>query len=118
EQRRRSNLPGLLSGEDLCNLGPVALLQDLALMSFLGIPHVERNGHHYYRGLTPWPDDWQEIARSAHPDLFIRDPGGFTRVEVAQGRVRLDSVNQAPFGLRPLLDPSRFSRLELPTAGS
>jgi hypothetical protein len=117
-QRRHSNLPGLLSGEDLCNLGPVALLQDFALVALLGIHHVERNGHHYFRGLTPWPDDWQEMARAAHPDLFIRDPGGFVRVDVAQGEVRLGSINQAPFGLQPLLEPSRFSRLELQAAGS
>src|SRR5581483_10437799 len=36
----------ILSGEDLANVGPVALLQDLAAMATLGIEHVERNGHH------------------------------------------------------------------------
>jgi hypothetical protein len=55
EKRRRDGERVVLSGEDLCNLGPVALLQDLAMMALLGIEHVERNGHHYYRGLSLWP---------------------------------------------------------------
>lgn len=39
------------SGEDLTNLGSIALQQDLALQVALGVKHVERNGHHYFRGL-------------------------------------------------------------------
>lgn len=111
EHRRRSGRLALLTGEDLCNLGPVALLQDLAVMAFLGVPHVERNGHHYFRGLTPWPDEWQEITRSLHPDLYIRDPNGVVRLNVVDGEVHLDTLNAAPFGLAPRLDPSRFSKV-------
>ncbi|HCK51670.1 MAG TPA: hypothetical protein DIC23_00540, partial [Planctomycetaceae bacterium] len=37
----------IMSGEDLANIGPVALLQDLAVASSLGITSIERNGHHY-----------------------------------------------------------------------
>lgn len=103
--RRREGRAGILSGEDLCNLGPVALLQDLASMAFLGVPHVERNGHHYFRGLTPWPDVWQEWACREHPDLYVRDPAGFARLSIREGRVRLATVNEAPFGVRPRLDP-------------
>jgi len=44
EKRRRSGERVVLTGEDLCNLGPVALLQDLAMTALLGIEHVERNG--------------------------------------------------------------------------
>ena len=55
----------VLTGEDLANLGPVALLQDLAMMALLGVTHVERNGHHYYRGLSMFPKDWQEAALDA-----------------------------------------------------
>ncbi|RIK51103.1 MAG: hypothetical protein DCC57_11005, partial [Chloroflexi bacterium] len=39
-QREPSGRGGVLSGEDLCNIGPVALLQDLAVVATLGIPHV------------------------------------------------------------------------------
>lgn len=44
-----------MSGEDLVNIGPVALLQDLAAQAALGNATVERNGHHYFRGLSVFP---------------------------------------------------------------
>ena len=52
ENRRRRGQRVVLTGEDLCNLGPVALLQDLAMMALLNVKHVERNRHHYYRKLS------------------------------------------------------------------
>jgi len=113
EKRRRAGQRVMLTGEDLCNLGPVALLQDLALMALLGIGHVERNGHHYYRGLSLWPDDWQLAALDAHSDLYARHPDGFASLTIQDGQVRLGSVNAAPFGVAPLFDPSGFEALEL-----
>lgn len=109
-KRRLEGAPGMLTGEDLCNLGPVALLQDLAMMAILGIEHVERNGHHYYRGLSMLPADWQEAARAAHGDLYVRHPEGFVSLRIHEGGLRLDSVNEAPFGVEPSLDPSVFER--------
>jgi len=103
--RRREGRSGILSGEDLCNLGPIALLQDLASMALLGVPHVERNGHHYFKGLTPWSEAWQTLACREHPDLYARDPSGFARLWVRDGRLRLATVNEAPFGVRPRFDP-------------
>ena len=41
-----------MSAEDLTNVPVVPLQQDLATVRALGIPHVERNGHHYVRGLA------------------------------------------------------------------
>lgn len=105
-KRRRDGASGILTGEDLCNLGPVALLQDLASMAMLGVPHVERNGHHYFRGLTLWPEDWQQTTVDAHPDLYVRDGGGFVRLAINDGKIGLDSVNSAPFGVRPCFDPA------------
>lgn len=113
-QRRRAGLPVVLTGEDLCNLGPVALLQDLALMALLGIQHVERNGHHYFRGLSLWPADWQDTMLRAHSDLYTRHPAGFAGLQIRAGRVQLGSVNAAPLGLAPLFDPERFERQVLP----
>lgn len=40
----------VLSAEDLTTVGPVELLQDLAVTATIGAKHVERNGHHYFRG--------------------------------------------------------------------
>ena len=108
-QRRRAGGLGLLTGEDLCNLGPLALLQDLAQMALLGIEHVERNGHHYYRGLTLFPAEWQEAALAAHEDLYTRHAQGFATLRITEGKLQLGSVNQAQFGVQPLLDPSSFA---------
>jgi L-alanine-DL-glutamate epimerase-like enolase superfamily enzyme len=108
-KRRNDGRPGVLSGEDLCNLGPVALLQDLAMMALLGIEHVERNGHHYYRGLSMFPATWQEAALADHDDLYTRHPDGFARLRITEGKLHLASANEAPFGVHPLLDPSNVA---------
>lgn len=113
ETRRRAGQRVVLTGEDLCTLGPVALLQDLATMTLLGIRHVERNGHHYYRGLSMWPEDWQRATLDAHGDLYARHQAGFAAVRIRQGRIAVGSVNAAPLGVKPLFDPSRFKRLSL-----
>lgn len=41
----------VLSAEDLRTVGLIELLQDLAVTATLGAEHVERNGHHNFRGL-------------------------------------------------------------------
>jgi L-alanine-DL-glutamate epimerase-like enolase superfamily enzyme len=114
EKRRRNGERVVLTGEDLCNLGPVALLQDLAMMALLGIEHVERNGHHYYRGLSLWPADWQDTVLASHGDLYTRHRDGFACLHIREGCVALGSVNTAPFGVKPLFDPSRFERQPMP----
>ena len=114
EKRRRAGGQTVLTGEDLCNLGPVALLQDLATMALLGIEHVERNGHHYYRGLSLWPADWQNTVLAAHGDVYKRHRDGFVCLHIREGRIILGSVNAAPLGVKPLLDPSRFERQPMP----
>jgi hypothetical protein len=114
EKRRRNGERVVLTGEDLCNLGPVALLQDLAMMALLGVEHVERNGHHYYRGLSLWPAEWQDAALSAHGDLYRRHRDGFACLDIREGRVALGSVNTAPFGVKTLFDASRFERQTMP----
>lgn len=108
-QRRARGRPGVLTGEDLANLGPVALLQDLAMMALLGIEHVERNGHHYFRGLSLWPEDWQRQTLAGHGDLYRRHEQGFAMLRISAGRIELASVNQSPFGLSPLLAPDGFA---------
>jgi hypothetical protein len=108
--RRRDGQPGILTGEDLCTLGPVALLQDLAMMALLGIGHVERNGHHYYRGLSVFPREWQERTSAAHDDLYEWHPDGFARLRIREGRLELGSINASALGVGPRFDPSIFER--------
>ena len=113
EKRRRHGEQVVLTGEDLCNLGPVALLQDLAMMALLGIEHIERNGHHYYRGLSMWPAQWQDATLAAHGDLYERHQDGFACLKIDNGRLALGSVNLAPLGVAPLFDPSDFEQQSL-----
>ncbi|HYR58956.1 MAG TPA: hypothetical protein VEO95_10015, partial [Chthoniobacteraceae bacterium] len=98
-QRRRAEPARALhlSGEDLTNLGPVALLQDLAVAATLGIAHVERNGHHYFRGLSEFPAPVQRGILAHHADLY-REHRGYPVVRIERGKVSTRSVVAAPFG--------------------
>ena len=88
-----------MSGEDLVNIGPVALLQDLVLMGVLGIGHVERNGHHYFRGLSMFSDRLQEDVLSHHGDLYHREADGYAALHIVDGLVQIGSLIDAPFGV-------------------
>lgn len=90
--------PWLMSGEDLCNQGPIALLQDLAVMGALGIESVERNGHHYVAGLSAYSETVQQQVLTAHPDLYHASKRGWPSLTIQQGRISLDSINLSPFG--------------------
>jgi hypothetical protein len=98
----------VLSAEDLCNVGPVALQQDLAVVGALGIEHVERNGHHYYRGLSMYPPGTVEPIVARHTDLYRHLDDGTPAVRIENGRMSIGSVVNAPFGLAERFDPSAF----------
>lgn len=104
--------PRILSAEDLGNVGPYALLQDLAMVAALGIPHVERNGHHYFAGLSMFPQGVQNSLLLHHSDLYQRHRRGFAALALSRGQLSLKSVTEAPFGLLPRLDLSQFDRWE------
>lgn len=103
-QRRAAGLPALLSGEDLSNVGPVALLQDLAVQAALGVTSVERNGHHYFAGLAQFPAAIQAHVLAHHGDLFTRSAAGWPRLDVRAGRIALGTTLRAPFGCAPGLE--------------
>lgn len=107
--------PLLLTGEDLANLPPVALLQDLAVDAVLGLEHVERNGHHYFAGLSPFPPQLHQPMMDAHPDLFhwhtCPDGSRWPAVSVSEGRLQLATVNQAALGHACPLLPEWFERV-------
>lgn len=102
----------LMSGEDLCNIGPVALLQDLAAMAALGIQSVERNGHHYHAGLSQFPAVVQEKVLAQHPELYGRSSGGWPTLRIREGRLDLASVNAAPFGVGFELAVESFQKVQ------
>lgn len=107
-RRQDPSHPAILSGEDLANVGPIALQQDLAVMATLGIGHVERNGHHYFRGLSIYPDAVQQQALAAHPDLYQRSSRQYATLAIAGGQLPLGSVNAAPFGVGFAFDANHY----------
>jgi len=110
--RRQHGEDVILSGEDLTTIGPVSLQQDLAAMATVGIDHVERNGHHYFRGLGMFDEDVQSAVLSAHDDLYRPLADGTAAVDVHDGRLQLPSVLEAPFGYACEFDPGRYARPE------
>ena len=88
-----------LSAEDLCTWAGISTQQDLALVSLLGLTHVERNGHHYLDGMSFAPEDEQSAFLAAHGDLYHRLPGGPVRLAVANGSVRLKSLDCQGFAV-------------------
>ncbi len=97
-RRRIAGLPSMLSGEDLTVVGPVSLLQDLAVQAVIGVTSIERNGHHYFAGLSQFPPEIQAHVLAHHGDLYVRSAAGWPRLDVRGGQVRLSSVLRAPFG--------------------
>jgi hypothetical protein len=94
----------VLSGEDLTNVGPVALTQDLAVAAALGITSIERNGHHYFAGLSQFPPAWQAQALRDQPRLFVADARVAARLDISDGRLCLDALNRASLGVPADLD--------------
>jgi hypothetical protein len=112
-QRRAQGLTSMMSGEDLSNVAPVAVLQDVAAQACFGITSVERNGHHYFAGLAQFPAALQALMLAEHGDLFTKSAGGWPRLDVRSGRIALGSVLRAPFGYGGELDLSALERVPL-----
>jgi hypothetical protein len=99
---------GILSGEDLSNIPPVALLQDLAVMAEFGIPHVERNGHQYFRGTSRFPRGVANGLVESYPRLF-RDGGPSGAVlRIAKGELEVTDLAGKPMGLAWEVVPDGF----------
>ena len=79
------------SGEDLTNLGSIPLQQDLALQATIGVADVERNGHHYFRGLDHLSETVANRLVDELPTLYAASDG-LTRLQVREGRIDLRGV--------------------------
>jgi L-alanine-DL-glutamate epimerase-like enolase superfamily enzyme len=102
-----------MSGEDLTTQPGVAVQQDLALASLIGISHVERNGHHYVNGMSGVPEREQAAFLAAHPDLYHR-AGGVVRLTIRDGRIALGSLDCR--GLAAAAEPQWSAMRETPLA--
>ena len=86
----------LMSAEDLTIQAGLALQQDLALVSLMGIRHIERNGHHYVNGMADLSAAEQEAFLTAHPDLYERSHGA-VRLRIRDGRIAIGSLTSPGF---------------------
>ncbi|MGH7367111.1 MAG: enolase C-terminal domain-like protein [Candidatus Rokuibacteriota bacterium] len=87
-----------MSAEDLTNVPVVPVQQDLATVRALGIAHVERNGHHYVRGLAHCSPRERAAALLYHGDLYAGDEShAWLRIE--SGRLRVGSLATPGYGV-------------------
>ncbi|RSZ39772.1 MULTISPECIES: enolase C-terminal domain-like protein [unclassified Variovorax] len=84
-----------LSGEDLTMQAGIGVQQDLALVAWLGLSHVERNGHHYVNGLAAAPEAEQQGLMKLHPGLYQTSDGA-VRLAIRAGQLDLSSLAAAP----------------------
>ncbi|MDO9501680.1 mandelate racemase [Falsiroseomonas sp.] len=98
EQRERY----FMSAEDLTTLAGVCVQQDLALVALLGLPHVERNGHHFIDGFSGRPKAEAYAFLEAHPGLYADTAHG-PRLAIRDGMLDIGSL-ETP-GLGATLEP-------------
>ena len=85
-----------MSAEDLTCQAGLAVQQDLALASLLGLSHCERNGHHYVDGFGDAPSAEAAGFASAHSDLY-ETTAGRPRLAIRDGRLAIASLARPGF---------------------
>jgi len=93
-----------MSAEDLTTLPGVSVQQDLALVSLLGMSHVERNAHHFVDGMSFAPVSEQKAFTAAHPDLYEIKDGHPARLKAPNGKIVLGSLDVPGFAVGAEMD--------------
>lgn len=102
-----------MSAEDLTTLAGVCVQQDLALVALLGLPHVERNGHHFIDGFSGRPKAEAYAFLEAHPGLYADTAHG-PRLAIRDGMLDIGSL-ETP-GLGATLEPDFTAMTPMPKA--
>jgi hypothetical protein len=102
-----------MSAEDLTTLAGVCVQQDLALVALLGLPHVERNGHHFVEGFAGRPRVEAGRFQAAHPDLYEESPRG-PRLAIRGGVLEIGSLDTP--GLGATAEPDYAAMEAMPKA--
>jgi hypothetical protein len=100
-----------MSAEDLTTLAGICVQQDLALVSAMGLTHVERNGHHFIDGFSGRPKAEAVRFMEAHPDLYADTPRG-PRLKIRQGGLEIGSLAVPGFGSVETPDVSAMRAME------
>ncbi len=101
----------MMSGEDLTIQAGLALQQDLALVSLLGLTHIERNGHHYVNGMAGLPQGEQDAFLAAHPDLYERSHGA-VRVRISAGELSIATLGCKGYASDAMPDWDSMRRMQ------
>src|SRR3546814_4477363 len=80
----------------------VGIQQDLALVGWLGLTHVERNGHHYVNGMSALPPKEQARFAEDHATLY-EESAGATRLHIAHGDIDLSRSEEHTSELQSLM---------------
>ncbi|MBW2240909.1 MAG: hypothetical protein JRH01_02900 [Deltaproteobacteria bacterium] len=99
------------TSEDLTNLPVLSLQQDLTTLAALGLPHTERNGHHFFPGLSVVPPAEAEAALVAQPDLYERQDEHIV-LKIREGRLSLDCQHATGYGCNSPISWSERSPLD------
>lgn len=100
-----------MSAEDLTTLAGICVQQDLALVSAMGLAHVERNGHHFIDGFSGRPKTEAVRFMEAHPDLYADTPRG-PRLAIREGALEIGSLAVPGFGSTEMPDVKAMRVME------
>ena len=103
-----------MSAEDLTTSPGISVQQDLALVGLLGLTHVERNAHHFIRGMADRPIAEQQAFLKAHPDLY-REQDGTVHLNVVDGKVEIGSLACIGFAVAADIDWSTLETMPAST---
>ena len=102
-QRTAAGHPCFVSAEDLTVVPVVSLHQDLVHVAALGIGHVERNGHHYVRGLDHLSAAERAWCFERHGDLY-RAEGQSGLLDIRDGQIAVGSLQRPGLGVDGAVD--------------
>jgi hypothetical protein len=105
-----------MSAEDLTTLAGVSVQQDLALVSLLGLTHVERNGHHFIDGMSFAPEREQAAFARAPSGSYDRS-GGPARLRIDSGQLSLGSLACPGFAVAADMDFAAMRPMPPPPPG-
>ncbi|MGR3639189.1 hypothetical protein [Alterinioella nitratireducens] len=89
------------SAEDLSVLPVAGLNADLAVVAALGIPHVERNAHHFFNGMAHLSPRDVSAGLADHPDLYQPDARVGGRLAIRDGMLSIGSLQRPGMGFPP-----------------
>ncbi len=92
-----------LTGEDLMNLPIVPLHQDLVHLAALGVNNIERNGHHYVRGLDHLSIPERQECLRDNADLYS-DREDIIGLKVESGIICVSSLQRPGLGVGDNVD--------------